>query len=370
MSAHRIGLALFLCCMILAALPSVAGERYAVEPSEAADFTAIPGPDAVELSWEPPASSGSGDIAHYDIIRRSYGDSNDPLLERTIATVGPEVFHYVDDEVVAGAYYLYTVKCTNTDGAASYSKSWVVSLDKTVPSAPLNLRMEAGEGWIDLRWTGPSDEGGTNISVFKVYRSCEGGDAVVIGTFPGGAREPGSGRQGWFTDEGLEIGANYTYSVSACNYFGEGQRTSFPPVRVHYAPQNLTLSEYTSPDEGPMNVTLYWNAPSQTAGVEAYRVIIDDNGHDRYLIVDDRTFNRTVQVDSTTAFRVAAVYGDGSSSISENVLFVYTLPGQDESVIDESQPSDDLPESPLFWPAAAIMALGSIAGVALIRARH
>lgn len=147
-----------------------------------------------------------------------------------------------------------------------YSKDVSVLLNSTLPGAPLNLVANAGpgQGQITLTWSPPSDDGGSPIQYYNIYRSTTpGNEQLVFVGFWGTT----------FTDAGLTSSTTYYYTVTATNAVGEGPwsneafATTFgPPTQ----PQNLSASPGTSVGE----VKLTWQAPASDGGspVTAYVV--------------------------------------------------------------------------------------------------
>ena len=104
----------------------------------------------------------------------------------------------------AGILLIKAVSCT--DGSAIVGP----------PSAPRDLRTTAGSGIVSLTWIIPSDDGGSAISKYKIYRS----------TLPGRETSYGSSSVTSYNDSGVSGGTTYYYQVSAVNASGEGPRSN------------------------------------------------------------------------------------------------------------------------------------------------
>jgi PKD repeat protein len=88
----------------------------------------------------------------------------------------------------------------------------------TAPGAPTGLTATPGSGQVALSWTPPSNNGGVNITSYKVYRGTSSGGETLLTS--GGCS--GLGAVTSCTDTGLTNGTTYYYTVSAMNAIGEG----------------------------------------------------------------------------------------------------------------------------------------------------
>jgi len=87
----------------------------------------------------------------------------------------------------------------------------------TVPSAPQNLQATAGYHLVTLTWAGPSSDGGSAITGYRIYRGTSGGGETLLSSV---------GNTSSFTDSGLAAGQAYYYKVAAVNAVGEGAMSS------------------------------------------------------------------------------------------------------------------------------------------------
>src|SRR5262249_27646524 len=122
----------------------------------------------------------------------------------------------------------YTAKLTVTDGSspaktASSSVSITATpIAGTPPGPPTGLAGRPGNGQVSLSWTAPADNGGVNISSYRVYRGTTSGGGTLVTT--GGCG--GLGAVTSCTDTGLTNGQKYFYKVSAVNAIGEGNKST------------------------------------------------------------------------------------------------------------------------------------------------
>ena len=96
-----------------------------------------------------------------------------------------------------------------------------------VPSEPRNLVAEAGDGYVRLTWEPPSDDGGSVITNYKIYRGTSSGEERYLATV---------GDVLTYTDTGLTNGQTYYYRVSAVNGIGEGNLSD----EISITPSNQT----------------------------------------------------------------------------------------------------------------------------------
>jgi fibronectin type 3 domain-containing protein len=127
----------------------------------------------------------------------------------------------------------------------------------TPPSAPLNLQAVAGNGQVTLTWDPPTDDGGSPILLYTIYRGTSSGGESFLLTVPVVTT---------YLDLTVSNGVTYYYEVSATNAAGEGPKsneasaTPNPPASVPDAPQGLSATA------GDATVSLAWSAPASDGG--------------------------------------------------------------------------------------------------------
>jgi fibronectin type 3 domain-containing protein len=133
------------------------------------------------------------------------------------------------------------------------------------PTAPLNLTALPGDRTVDLSWQPPIDRGSAPVRNYRVYRGDAPGNLSMI-------RELGAVLN--CSDTGLTNGQTYHYRVSAVSNAGEGARSILASATPGAAaglpsePRNLAARG------GNTQVTLSWEAPSNTGGapITGYRI--------------------------------------------------------------------------------------------------
>ncbi len=208
---------------------------------------------SVHLSWGVPTT---GDPATgYNVYR----DGN------LVQSLG-NVLAYDDRGLTNNQTYGYTVTATNAGGESDPSNTVQATPQPSVPGAPTNVAATPGDTIVDLTWTAPSDDGGSQITGYIVFR-----DGIAAGT-PAGPS---------FQDSGLMNGTTYAYTVAAVNARGTGPASSpavdatpqaGPAITVPSAPQNLNAGAARG-----RGIQLSWSAPADDGGspITGYNVYRD-----------------------------------------------------------------------------------------------
>src|SRR5437879_13838551 len=108
-----------------------------------------------------------------------------------------------------------------------------------MPSAPQNLQATAGTGNVTLSWQAPSNNGGSPITNYKIYRSSSSGTEGLLITI---------GNLTSYTNTGLASGHTYFYKVAAVNGIGTSPQSNEDSAATLTMPthtQNLKASPGT-----------------------------------------------------------------------------------------------------------------------------
>ncbi len=89
------------------------------------------------------------------------------------------------------------------------------------PLSPINLSAIIKEGKIYLSWKGPVDNGGLNITSYRIYRSQDGKDFVGIAEIKNTTHV-----------DTVEKGGKYEYYVTAVNNIGESEKSDIVKVCI------------------------------------------------------------------------------------------------------------------------------------------
>jgi hypothetical protein len=86
----------------------------------------------------------------------------------------------------------------------------------TLPSEPSSFQARGGEGMAGLTWQPPKNDGGTNVTGYRIYRS------TTPGVYGQTIATEGNTVLS-YRDEGLQDGQKFYYRISALNAMGEGE---------------------------------------------------------------------------------------------------------------------------------------------------
>ncbi|MBS3816850.1 MAG: PQQ-binding-like beta-propeller repeat protein [Candidatus Thermoplasmatota archaeon] len=223
-------------------------------PSSPHNLQASAGDAEVELTWDPPSDDGGTSINQYKIYR---GTNSGNLMSHD--SVDGNTTIYTDPGLTNGQTYYYQVSAVNSEGEGNRSSEVSATpLEVIVPSEPQNLQASAGDAEVELTWDPPSDDGGSSINEYKIYRGTSSSSLTSHDNIGGNTTS--------YTDTGLTNGETYYYQVSAVNGEGEGNRstevsaTPTSDITTPSAPQNL------DGEPGDGQVSLTWDAPSSNGG--------------------------------------------------------------------------------------------------------
>lgn len=189
------------------------------------------------------------------------------------------------------------------------------------PTAPRTLTATPSgtiTGQVNLSWLSPSDDGGSSVTNYNVYR-LSGGTYTLLGSTTGTT----------YSATGLTAGTSYTFVVRARNAVTDTAGTQSvdsntatatapyipPPTTVPSAPQSLTATTSTAV-LGAVNLS--WSAPSSDGGLTITNYYIYVNGVYQGALggaslasTPDYVVTGLTQL-TTYSFTVAAVNADGT----------------------------------------------------------
>jgi hypothetical protein len=185
-----------------------ASMTYIAPPEAPGAVRAEPGDREARLAWEAPArlvdgTPFSGPLT-YEVLRAPDATSAPAVVGRT----GPGETSFVDRGLTNDHTYLYTVRATRTEGAASATGTasppvTVAPVKTTPPAPPANLTAIPSRGEVRLSWT-PSPA--PDIASYVIYRAAPTGDFARVGS----VRPPAT----TFVDRNVPPG-RYRYAVTA-----------------------------------------------------------------------------------------------------------------------------------------------------------
>lgn len=170
-------------------------------PSPPRNLDAVRGDGYVLLSWEAPEDDGGVHITSYRIYR------NDVMYRE----VGANTYSFNDTNVSVKSTYSYYVVAVN--GVGESDKSNEVDVNWDIPAEPRDLTAGRGDGYVLLSWEPPSDDGGSHITGYRIYR-WDGCRWVLVGE---------TDDTSYRIFEASLFGEEMKYKVVAVNDVGEGE---------------------------------------------------------------------------------------------------------------------------------------------------
>ena len=231
-------------------------------PDPAPSLTWVPGNGQVELTWVTPDNNGSA------ILRYRYSVFNDDTnsfvnQDTNMPNSDADTTSFTVTGLTNGVSYQVGIQAVNSVGPGTYKTETGV-VPATHPTAPRNLRAQAGDTQITLRWTAPISNGGVDISGYE-YRQKTGNAPYGSWTDITGADDTTTEH----TVTGLTNGTSYRFKVRAKNPIGgegpESNEVTAVPRTVPTAPQSLSATA------GNGSVRLDWTAPSSDGGLPINR---------------------------------------------------------------------------------------------------
>lgn len=195
----------------------------ALDPATPSGFTAYSDymtPTAVALSWNDPDTLMNGDlITDFSIIVTRDGDE--------IAEVNPGIESYMDDGLVDGQSYSYSLytSLTENDSTSMVISTSVVSGGSPIPSGPEDFTVVTSDTAVTLNWTNPSTQvDGTpldDLFAIRIYRN---------GTFYSEVETVDSGAAMSWIDE-VEFGFSYDYQINVVDNEAVGNESDFSDLQ-------------------------------------------------------------------------------------------------------------------------------------------
>ena len=258
-------------------------------------FSAARGDEQVTLTWAAPSNTAGQTIAKYEYRYVESGGAF-PTTWKDAGSVLTATVTELDN----GTQYNFEVRAVSETDAVGTTASRSAT-PSTVPGAP-TLTATATHNSVTLTWTAPSDDGGADITSYRIQR--ENDDATWTTRY-----NPPSSVTTW-TDSGLTNGIEYTYRIFAINLVGMSDWTptsvdtlSQAP-KVPSAPLNVTAEAATVADGGG-KVTLTWEPPVFSGGSEItiYQY--------QYRETTGGTYHPTIWKNASEELKVEVTLADG-----------------------------------------------------------
>lgn len=226
--------------------------RYVADAPPAAPQNLVATADVgqITLTWQAP--SGGSAVSSYKVYRGTTSGGETLVNSGGCSSLGNVLT--CTDPVGNGALRYYKVKAANAVGESPYSNE-ASATTPGPPSAPQSLTAMPGVGQITLTWAAPSNNGGSAVTSYNVYRGTTSGSEVLVTA--GGCSSLGNVLT--CTDSGLGNAATRYYKVKAVNAIGPGSysnEASATTATTPTAPRELQASA------GAGQITLTWTAPT------------------------------------------------------------------------------------------------------------
>ena len=270
----------------------------------------------IDLSWSTPANDGGANITGY---RVQVSSDNSTWIDLQTDT-GSTDTAYQNTELRGGTTRHYRVSAINTPGTGPPSNTATgATAPATAPGAPSELTTTQDvERRIDLSWTPPSDDGGADITGYRIEVSEDGLDWSDLTADTGVIETTHS-------HTGLRGGATRHYRITAINSAGVGEASNATtgitaPATVPAEPTGLTAT--TNWEKW---IDLSWMAPSDDGGadVTGYRIEVSLDGSTWSDLADgtestDITYSHMgLRAEITRHYRVSAINSAGVGTASD-----------------------------------------------------
>lgn len=199
-------------------------------------------------------------------------------------------------------------------GTPSGVAAFTLGSAAVVPSAPTNLVATGASGSVNLTWSTPSNDGGSPITGYDLYRSTSSGTETLLAHL---------GVTTAYSDTAVTSGTTYYYEVTAVNAVGGSlisAEASAASTSVPSAPTNLLATAAV----GSVNLT--WTAPSSSGGspITAYNVYRGTSSGTETLLsqlgVTASYSDTAVTAGTTYYYEVTAVNGVGEGPVSSEAV--------------------------------------------------
>lgn len=281
----------------------LASAKPATLPGSPSLLSAIGGVGTVDLTWSAPADDGGDAITSYAIYRGTTPSSLAQLGTTTSTS-------YHDSSLMRSTLYYFEVRAANSVGLGPSAAASAYTAG--LPSSPTGLAGSASETSVFLSWSAPSQDGGSSITDYNIYRGLAPQAMNLVATVKGTT----------FEDKGLSPGTTYCYSASAVNAVGEGPVSGAKNVTtltsVPSVPRNFNAHS------GSQRIDLVWDAPSSNGGssIIGYH-IFRGSAHAQLSYLSDTVLttysDSEVSPGQTYYYQVAAVNGVGEGGTSSEV---------------------------------------------------
>jgi CSLREA domain-containing protein len=190
------------------------------------------------------------------------------------------------------------------------------SASTTVPTAPSLTSATGSTGSVALQWSAPSNDGGSAITGYNVYRATSSGNETLLASVA---------NQTSYTDTSVTNGTTYFYTVAAVNSVGTGAQSnelSATPGAASSAPGAPSL---TSASGSSGSVSLQWSVPasdggSAITGYNVYRATSSGNETLLASVGNQTSYTDATVTNGTTYFYTVAAVNSVATGPQSNEL--------------------------------------------------
>ena len=241
---------------------TISGEPQTIPAAPTID-SVTPGDETITVAWSAPADTGGSEVTGYGLryIRSDATDKSDGnwIVNDSIWTSG--ALQYTVSSLINGVRYDVQLRAVTSVGNGPWSAP-ASATPQTAPDAPTIDLITVGDGALAVRWSAPSDSGGSAITSYDVryIRSDAADEADGNWTERDGIWTSGILR---YTLSGLTNGVGYDLQVRAVNASGEGPWSATVPATPQTVAAAPTINLITP---GDRTLAVSWSAPSDTGG--------------------------------------------------------------------------------------------------------
>ncbi len=224
--------------------------------------TASAADKAVKVSWSPPGDDGGSDITGYRVQWRA-DDQSYSSTERVMSFSSSARSHRITGLSSVTKYWA-RVQAVNAIGASSWAGSSATT-PASQPDAPTGLDTTRGDTTMTVSWSAPADDGGSDITGYKVqwrsdgqaYSSTERSADVAAATLSRQITSLSNSTKYWARVQAVNSSAASDWAEAASEVPG-------PPGQ----PASLVLVA------GNQRILVSWSAPADDGGsaVTGYKV--------------------------------------------------------------------------------------------------
>ncbi|MHC1680349.1 MAG: fibronectin type III domain-containing protein [Methanomassiliicoccales archaeon] len=275
--------------------------------------------DDILITWTPVPLDDEYGVYGLNITRMREMD----WLNRTVLEeLAPDATSFLDQNVTPGVTYYYRLMVLS-DVDHSYYQYWssteiYIRTDAIAPSAPSELKVEAGGSQVNLTWKTSLYDGGATVYNYTVYVGSNSSDLEPLMNVRSNYNHINEG----CTIGNLTNGQVYYFAVQAINPVGVSDLSNVVSAKPLPSPWLTVVSEETR--FGHFEISVSWSPPEtggeNLTGYVLYIFELDmlNLGLERGL--DNRSyFHELNPFGEMLIYRVAAVYDDGNVSYSNTV---------------------------------------------------